>query len=135
MHLFFCLSIVAALLALAPSPQGQVEREGGVAAAADAAPDAAWTERDYLLHYAEAVCLRAAYATLEPAPAAALEALDAEAWAMVEFTRQDPEVYNSIHNRASAEGRHTAPARALAACTAWVRRDAAEILKPVRLSD
>ena len=139
MNLCVCLSIVAALLSLLPGPQGEAQpgrtEPAGATLSAAAAPDAGWGERDYLLHYAEAVCLRAAYATLRPEPTPVLEALEAEAWAMVEFTRQEPEVYNAIHGRAAAQGRQEAPARALAACAAWVRRDATEILKPARLSD
>lgn len=98
-------------------------------------PDAGWTERDYLLHYASTICVRATYATLDPKPANVLDALAQEAWAMVEMTRQAPSVYDHIHTLAAARGGKEAPARALAACEAWAKRDAAAILDGVKVSD
>lgn len=98
-------------------------------------PDAGWSERDYLLHYATTICVRAAYATLDPKPAGVLDALAQEAWAMVEFTRQAPAIYDRIHTLASERGAKEAPARALAACDAWAKRDAAAILEKAKLDD
>jgi len=98
-------------------------------------PDAGWTERDYLLHYASTICVRATYATLDPKPANVLDALAQEAWAMVEFTRQAPAVYDRIHTLASERGGKEAPARALAACDAWAKRNAAAILESAKLND
>lgn len=98
-------------------------------------PDAGWTERDYLLHYASTICVRATYATLDPKPANVLDALAQEAWAMVELTRQEPAVYDRIHTLASERGETEAPARALAACDAWARRNAAAILDNAKLAD
>ena len=92
------------------------------------APDAGWGERDYLLHYATVVCVRGAYSTLAPPASPVLKALDREAWAMVERTRQKPETYDAIHRMAMARGREEPPARALAGCAAWVKDNAAKIL-------
>lgn len=98
-------------------------------------PDAGWSERDYLLHYASTICVRAVYATLKPEPANVLDALAQEAWAMVEFTKQAPAVYDRIHTLASEYGSKEAPARALAACDAWAGREADAILEGAKLSD
>jgi len=93
------------------------------------APDAGWHEKDYLLHYAAVVCVHGAYGTLTPAPGLVLDALDQEAWSMVEFTRQAPETYDYIRHLADAYGKAEAPQRALAACIAWVKRETVAILK------
>jgi len=93
------------------------------------APDAGWGERDYLLHYATVVCVRGAYGMLAPAASPVLKALDREAWAMVERTRQKPETYDAIHRMALAHGRDEPPARALAGCAAWVKGNRATILE------
>jgi len=93
------------------------------------APDAGWREKDYLLHYAAVVCVHGAYGTLTPAPQQVLDALDQEAWSMVEFTRQSPETYDRIHRLATAFGKAETPQRALAACSAWVKRETEAILK------
>ena len=63
---------------------GGCAQQGGAAYA----PDSGWGERERLLHYAAVVCVTGAYGTLEPPQTAALAALRAEAWAMVELTRQ-----------------------------------------------
>lgn len=114
---FLCLAAVSAVSAQRPG-----EHPVSV-------PDAGWHERDYLLHYATVVCVRGAYGTLAPAPAVVIEALDQEAWAMVEFTRQAPQTYEYIHRLATAYGEAEAPQRALAACGAWVKRETEAILK------
>jgi len=93
------------------------------------APDAGWHEKDYLLHYATVVCVHGAYGTLKPTPQPVLDALDQEAWSMVEFTRQSPETYDRIRRLATAFGKAEAPGRALAACGAWVMRETDAILK------
>jgi hypothetical protein len=92
-------------------------------------PGAGWHEKDYLLHYATVVCVHGAYGTLTPAPGPVLDALDQEAWMMVEFTRQSPETYDYIRRLAEAYGTAEAPQRALAACIAWVSRETLAILK------
>jgi len=93
------------------------------------APDVGWHERDYLLHYATVVCVHGAYGTLTPPPGPVLKALDQEAWAMVEFTRQTPETYEHIHRLAADHGKAEAPEQALAACGAWAKREAEALLK------
>ena len=123
----FALAVVGVCLVAGPAPA-----QKGIAGDR---PDAGWSERDYLLHYASTICVRAAYATLEPQPANVLDALAQEAWAMVEFTKQPPTVYDRIHTLATAYGGKEAPARALVACDAWARREAAVLLGGVRLSD
>jgi hypothetical protein len=112
-----CLAAVQAVSAQAPG-----ERQAP-------APDAGWREKDYLLHYAVVVCVHGAYGTLTPAPQQVLDALDQEAWSMVEFTRQSPETYDRIQRLASAFGKAEAPQRALAACSAWVKRETEAILE------
>ena len=104
-------------------------------AAAASPPDAGWREGDYLLHYAQVICLRAAYGGLDPAPSQVLEALDAEGWAMVELRHQRPEVYDAIHKKAWAVGGDQAPARALAGCKAWVKGSTGGILKSAPRAD
>lgn len=96
-------------------------------------PDAGWEERDYLLHYAQTVCVHASYATLEPKPTTVLDALAQEAWAMVELSGQEPAVYDRIHRLATEYGRQEAPSRALAGCAAWTRRNAATVLEGANL--
>lgn len=98
-------------------------------------PDAGWSERDYLLHYASTICVWASYGTLDPKPANVLDALAQETWAMVEFTGQEPAVYDDIHKRAAAYGQQEAPARALAGCAAWTKRNAATVLENAKLPD
>jgi hypothetical protein len=114
---FLCLAAVQAVSAQAP---GEHQTP---------APDAGWREKDYLLHYAAVVCVHGAYGTLTPTPQTVLDALDQEAWSMVEFTRQSPETYDRIQRLATAFGKAEAPARALAACAAWVKRETEAILK------
>ena len=104
-------------------------------AAAPSPPDAGWRERDYLLHYAQVICLRAAYGGLDPAPSQVLEALDAEGWAMVELSHQQPGVYDAIHKKAWAAGGDQAPARALAGCKAWVTGTTGGILNSALRAD
>jgi hypothetical protein len=125
------LTIVAVVLAClcAASP---VTAQKGVPSTK---PDAGWGERDYLLHYAKTVCVRASYATLKPEPAAVLEALAQEAWAMVEFSSQGPEIYDRIHRMATGYGSAEAPARALAGCSAWGRRNEGAILEGAKLAN
>jgi hypothetical protein len=121
------LAVLGAVLMLAEVPSGQAQRADSTEA--PALPDAGWTERDYLLHYATVVCVRGAYGTLDPPPAPVLDALDGEAWAMIEFTRQKPATYETIHSLATARGQAEAPARALAACATWAKTGAAQILE------
>lgn len=116
-----CVAVTAATLGLAAA-FAQAQQ-------AAPAPDAGWGERDYLLHYATVVCVRGAYGTLAPAALPVLKALDREAWAMVERTRQKPETYDAIHRMAMAHGRDEPPARALAGCAAWVKGNGAKILE------
>ena len=111
------LFMIGALLPIGESPH-----EAFVpAAAAETPPDAAWSEPDYLLHYAKVVCLRAAYGALQPAPSQVLEALDTEAWAMVDLGRQKPGTYQAIHTAAWQAGDSQTPERALAGCDVWVK--------------
>jgi hypothetical protein len=127
------LAVLGAVLALADIPAGQAQRADS--SEAPAPPDAGWTERDYLLHYATVVCVRGAYGTLDPQSAPVLDALDAEAWAMIEFTRQEPAIYEAIHRLATARGEAEAPARALAACATWVKAGVGKILEGADIAD
>jgi len=126
-------TLLVACLCLFAGPGIAVPEEYAQKGVVTEKPDAGWAERDYLLHYASTICVWASYGMLDPKPANVLDALAQEAWAMVEFTGQEPAVYDGIHKRATAYGQREAPARALAGCAAWTARNASTILENAKL--